>query len=118
MSEAIDQETRKKQSPLRIIILLLSLVFVLAMIAVPNFLKGRTMSGNACVNNLRQIAGAKNSWALENKRTAGTAISSADEIGINKYLRGERTPLCPSGGTIQYNNVGAAPTCTVAGHSI
>ena len=44
---------------------------VLAGIAIPNFVKARqTAQKNACINNLRQIDGAKKQWALDNKKTA------------------------------------------------
>lgn len=116
MSDTI--EKAKNQSPGRFIVLVLLLAFVGAMIVLPKYVKGRVQSGNVCVNNLRQIAAAKNSWALENKKPAGTAVSSSDETGINKYLRHGLKPLCPAAGTIQYNSVGQAPTCTIEGHSI
>src|SRR2546427_322854 len=39
---------------------------------------------NACINNLRIIEGAKDQWALENKKGTGTAMSAQD---IQPYLR-------------------------------
>jgi len=42
---------------------------MLAAIAIPNFVKARTVSQeNACINNLRQIDAAKHEWALEKRQ--------------------------------------------------
>jgi len=42
-----------------------------AAIAIPNFIRARTTSQmNACINNLRQIDGAIQQWALENSAAA------------------------------------------------
>ena len=41
----------------------------LSAIAIPNFVKARgTAQKNACINNLRMIDGAKQQWALENRK--------------------------------------------------
>ena len=68
---------------------------------------------NACVNNLRQIDGAKHQWALEHQRPAYSAVAPGDVL---PYLRTNTLPTCPSGGIYTLNNVGVAPTCTIAGH--
>src|SRR5436190_23630338 len=39
---------------------------------------------NGCINNLRIIAGAKDQWALENKKAAGEAVNVQD---IQPYLK-------------------------------
>jgi myosin heavy subunit len=66
-----------------------------------------------CINNLRQIDGAKQQWALENRKPANTLVNVAD---ITPYLRGNKLPVCPVGGVYTLNTVEAIPTCTVAGH--
>ncbi len=68
---------------------------------------------NACVNNLRIIEGAKDQWALENKKTVGAAVSAQD---ILPYLRNNAFPACPQGGVYTLNTVGAPPTCSIPGH--
>src|SRR6266566_3522946 len=68
---------------------------------------------NACVNNLRIIAGAKDQWALENKKGTGDAVSAQD---IQPYLRNNAFPACPQGGVYTINAVGALPTCSIPGH--
>jgi len=68
---------------------------------------------STCQNNLRQIDGAKQQWALEQKKTADAAPNSAD---ISPYLAGNKLPVCPAGGGYTINAVNAKPTCSIAGH--
>jgi len=94
-------------------------IALLAAIAVPNFVKARkTECKNACINNLRQLDGAKEQWALENKKSAGTVVSSAEEKEILKIVNGGDIPRCPDKGTLRINDIDAAPTCTYPGHSL
>ena len=86
-------------------------------IAIPNFVKARSATQkNACINNLRQIQGAKEMWALENKKTATETPTATDLYGATKYVRDE--PTCPGGGTYSINAVETKPTCTVPGHQL
>ena len=88
-------------------------------IAIPNFVKARDVSmQNACINNLRQIDGAKNEWALENNKTNGTPVTEAD---IKPYLKlgaDGNFPKCPAGGTYTIGRVGEVPTCSVPEHKL
>jgi hypothetical protein len=87
---------------------------ILAAIAIPNFVKARaTSQENACINNLRQIDGAKNEWALEKGKTATDVPTKADLL---PYLRS--WPVCPQGGTYTINAVGDKPTCSIPGHEL
>ncbi|HET7626133.1 MAG TPA: hypothetical protein VFM25_12795 [Verrucomicrobiae bacterium] len=70
---------------------------------------------NLCINNLRQLDGAKQQWALENGKPA-TAIPTGRDIA--PYLRGNKLPICPSGGTYTLNAVGQEPTCSYPGHAL
>jgi competence protein ComGC len=89
---------------------------LLAAIAIPNFVKARdTARQNACINNLRQIDGAKHGWALDNRKQPGEAV---DEGAINHYLKRGVSPVCPAGGVYTYGFVGEVPTCSVPGHEI
>ncbi len=52
------------------IMIVVAIIGLLAAIAIPNFVKARaTSQANACINNLRQIDGAINEWALEAGQT-------------------------------------------------
>jgi len=97
------------------IMIVVAIIGLLAAIAIPNFVKARTTAQkNACVNNLRQIDGAKEQWALEKKKSAGAASVDAE---VNEYIKGGQ-PKCPSSGTYAYSAVDTAPTCTITGHSL
>ena len=48
--------------------IVVAIIGLLATIAIPNFVRARLKAQqSACINNLRQIDGAKQTWALENK---------------------------------------------------
>ena len=97
------------------IMIVVAIIGLLAAIAIPNFVKARgTAQKNACIRNLREIDGAKEQWALENKKSAGTAI---DEPQVNSYIKGG-APSCPGGGTYTYNNIDSNPVCSIPGHTL
>jgi len=63
----------KKRSALLAKIVASVAIFGFLVIAIPNFIRARnTPARNACVNNLRQINGAKQQWALENQKVQMT----------------------------------------------
>jgi chromosome segregation ATPase len=70
---------------------------------------------NACINNLRQIDGAKQQWALEKNKPADAVPKVEDLL---PYLKDGVFPVCPDGGTYLINSVEAVPTCTLAGHAL
>src|SRR6267378_8314492 len=79
------------------IMIVVAIIGLLAAIAIPNFVRARTTSQqNACINNLRQIDGAKQQWALETKAAATASPADTD---IQPYMgRGSAgtLPTCPS----------------------
>src|SRR5437879_10963200 len=48
---------------------------------------------NSCINNLRQIDGAEQQWALETKQAAAAVPAYTD---VSSYMR--NSVICPSGG--------------------
>lgn len=68
-----------------------------------------------CINNRRQLDGAKQQWALENRKT-GEAVPTEQEIAV--YLKSNSIPKCPAGGTYTLNSVAAEPTCPIQGHAL
>jgi prepilin-type N-terminal cleavage/methylation domain-containing protein len=98
------------------IMIVVAIIGLLAAIAIPNFVRARTTSqANACINNLRQIDGAKQQWALETKQGTNATPVVAD---IMQYLRNSVT--CPSGGSgatfatsYTMNDVSTKPACKV-----
>ena len=98
------------------IMIVVAIIGLLAAIAIPNFVRARTTSQkNACINNLRQIDGAKQQWALENKQLS-TAVPGSPSL--TPYLgRGAGNfPSCPASGTYAVLAVNVRPTCTVTDH--
>jgi hypothetical protein len=73
-----------------------------------------TAQGNGCINNLRQIDGAKEQWALENKKKTGDTVTEAD---VAQYIR-NGFPVCPQGGHYTIGSVGENPRCSIPGHSL
>jgi prepilin-type N-terminal cleavage/methylation domain-containing protein len=76
------------------IMIVVAIIGLLAAIAIPNFVKARTTAQqNACINNLRQIDGAIQQWALEQKKDTGATVTETD---VTPYLK--NSVICPSGG--------------------
>ena len=96
------------------IMIVVAIIGLLAAIASPNFVKARTTAQvNACIANLKQLDGAAQQWALENKKSGTDTVSAAL---ITDYVKGGAVPTCPAGGN--YNTaftVSGAPTCTTGG---
>jgi len=77
------------------IMIVVAIIGLLAAIAIPNFVRARTQSQkNACINNLRQIDGASQTWALESKQAGNATVTYSD---IAPYLK--NAVICPSGGS-------------------
>ena len=94
------------------------LSLLLVAIAIPNFVKARSTSGrDSCVSNLRQIDGAKDQWAIENKVAKG---GTPDTNAVCEYIKGNHLPTCRAGGTYSLNPIGKNPTCRIggSGHSL
>jgi prepilin-type N-terminal cleavage/methylation domain-containing protein len=72
------------------IMIVVAIIGLLAAIAIPNFVKARESAQlNSILNNLRIIEGAKDQWALENKKGTGDLPDwTAGAAGIADYLKG------------------------------
>jgi prepilin-type N-terminal cleavage/methylation domain-containing protein len=100
------------------IMIVVAIIGLLAAIAVPNFVKARTASQtDACLNNLRQIDGAAQTYGMENNKQPDSVYTLSE---VKVYLRlgpnGE-LPSCPGGGNYGPGlTFGVPPFCTIHGH--
>ena len=78
------------------------------------FVRARnTSSANACINNLRQIDGAKQQWALEHNATTNSCPTWNDiRIYCGRSPEGV-TLTCPQGGTYTIGRVDEPPRCSI-----
>jgi prepilin-type N-terminal cleavage/methylation domain-containing protein len=97
------------------IMIVVAIIGLLAAMAIPNFVKARqTAQTNACINNLRQIDGSVNQYALENQKSAGYATTIPNlQPYIGRGIAGS-WPVGPLGEVYPPPLVGTAPICPVA----
>ena len=100
------------------IMIVVAIIGLLASVAVPNYVRARDNSQiSACINNLRQIDGAAQTWCLENRKTSGAPYTLTDIMPYIKLDSAGNLPACPAHGTYTPGStVSNAPTCTISGH--
>ncbi len=77
------------------IMIVVAIIGLLAAIAIPNFVKARnTAQAGACINNMKQIDGAIDLFALENNKTDGDPVTADN---VKAYIKGGEMPVCPAG---------------------
>src|SRR5271165_4024307 len=102
------------------IMIVVAIIGLLAAIAIPNFVHARLQAQrSACINNLRQIDGAKQTWALENKAAQTATPQPAD---IQPYMgrgTGGALPVCPADSSETFatsysvSDLNTAPVCLI-----
>ena len=103
------------------IMIVVAIIGLLAAIAVPNFVRARvTSQQNACINNLRQLDGAKQTWALENNLKPNAVPADSN---VQPYLgrgSGGLLPTCPADSTATFatsytlNDLQSPPKCNIS----
>lgn len=97
--------------------IVVAIIGLLAAIALPNFISNRQKGQTKlCIDNLRQIDGAKQEWALENNADPGSTPNVSD---VQPYLgRGNgKLPSCPVDPVKTFdtsyvmNGLSVPPTC-------
>jgi len=96
--------------------IVVSIIGLLAAMAIPNFVKARDSARTkTCIANLKQLDSAKQQWAFETKQPATATPVSTDLLGVSKYLK--TVPLCPIdtaktfATSYSLGNVSTTPTC-------
>lgn len=100
--------------------IVVAIIGMLAAIAIPNFVNAREKAKRtACIQNLKQLDGAKQQWSIEN-RAAQTATPTPAQI--QPYLgrgTGGVLPTCPSdqantfATSYSLNDLQTVPTCLI-----
>jgi prepilin-type N-terminal cleavage/methylation domain-containing protein len=97
------------------IMIVVAIIGLLAAIAIPNFVKARnTAQATGCINNLRQIDGAKQTWALEKGQGPDASPQDTDLKPYIKLDNKNNIPGCPAQGHYTIGNVGTLPTCDLS----
>jgi prepilin-type N-terminal cleavage/methylation domain-containing protein len=102
------------------IMIVVAIIGLLATIAIPNFVRARLKAQQTtCIQNLKQIDGAKQQWALESK-AASSATPNLQNIQV--YMgRGTAStaPVCPADSQNSFessydvNNLDTPPACKI-----
>jgi hypothetical protein len=91
----------------------IALILILVAAGCDNRVHSGPSPESGCINNLRQIAGAKEQWQFEKGKTTNDVPTIAD---LTNYMAG--IPKCPKGGTYTIGPVGMNPTCSIKGHEL
>jgi prepilin-type N-terminal cleavage/methylation domain-containing protein len=98
------------------ILIVASIIGLLAMVGIPNFVRAReTGQLNSVINNLRVIEGAKEQFAIEMRQTTG---AECDMERIKPFIRGDGEIKQVVGETYQTNPIGMDATVDMDGKKL
>jgi prepilin-type N-terminal cleavage/methylation domain-containing protein len=94
------------------ILIVIAIIGLLCAIAIPNYVKARANSqASACINNLRQIDGAVQQFAIENQKKVGDLVNYPNDLTPYVKLNSSSSiPTCPANGTYTVSPVGTEPS--------
>ena len=113
------RSTTRRGKAARCLLAAIPPVLWLVVVLAPNFMGTRSSyECSACVRNLKQLDGAKATWALEGRHKEWETPLDADLFGPDKYMR--QRPVCYEGGTYRIGTVAENSTCSLGGlnHSL
>src|SRR5205807_802097 len=103
--------------PMRRIAIFALLALAGLMAASPRIIRCRTLSvhaathaSNNCINNLRQLDGAKQEWFLVGHKSTNDIPTMAD---IAPFIRVHHATSCPMGGVYSLGRVCDSPRCSL-----
>jgi prepilin-type N-terminal cleavage/methylation domain-containing protein len=101
------------------IMIVVAIIGLLAAIAIPNFVKARATSQmNGCINNLRQLDGAMEQYALEQKLASSATYTMSNLKAYIRLTSAGNLPPCPGGGTYSAGaTVTNSPVCSLSAQS-
>jgi hypothetical protein len=94
------------------LIIIIAILATMAAVAIPNFKNAKILKdAHDCIENLKEIAYAKEQWSIDNNAPEGTLLPH-DLSEISAYIKGG-IKGCPASGAYTYNTVGVDPVCSI-----
>lgn len=97
------------------IMIVIAIIGMLAIIAIPSMFQARAKTLiSTCINNLRQIDGGKDMYALDHENAVPADVDGL----VPSYIK--RTPDCRGGGEYTVGELDERPTCSESdeGHTL
>jgi hypothetical protein len=79
-----EQPKQRSYSSLWLVMATMVALGLVCIVCVPNFVRSGTTKTNGIINNLRQLDGAKQQWALDHNQTGAVVVTKDD---VAPYLR-------------------------------